>query len=388
MDFDILSGMSRLAAFQSLLNSNRIPVFLVSSPQNIFYLTGFRGLAPFEREVLVLVMKEKTYLITSKSYEGEAQTSSNIEVVIPKTGENFYQSIVEILKDQNQNSVHFETRDLRHVEFRYLQSLCPTLTLTPHNGLVEDLRVVKDENEIEKITKASEISSQVLSVIARTFGTKQSDTSDSVLTTNYQLLTTEQSLAWLIEKTARDLGAEGVVFPPIVASGAHSARSHHRSNTTKLGSEPVMVDFGVQFDGYITDVTRMFFPKVRPFKGRTFSEFADTYERLLEVHQSIIHFIQIGQTGREVFEYAAGLLKKEKLDESYTGILGHGVGLQIHENPRLSSTSTTMLQENMVFTVEPGVYISGKFGMRIEDTVLLTKSGCKALTTYTKELSQ
>lgn len=368
---------NRLDKLTQVLNSTGIESFLVSSPSNIFYLTGFRGLAPWERECFLLFTDKSWFFITDARYEKQTRAFSEVQTVTTDQGQNYYQKITQLLKN---DKLYFEYRDLKYLEFEYLQRINTQLVMEPQDGLVEKLRVVKDSQDLQALKQACNITDQVFSSILETPLVGK----------------TEAEVSFLIESLSHSLGGEGTSFIPIVATGLNSALSHHRPDRSRITGGPLFLDFGVKYAGYTSDITRTIWideksrvVSLPPGEAGSGSarHFQETHKKVLEAQQTAISTIQPGMTGKEAYECARVVLAKYDLAQYFHHSLGHGVGIDIHENPRLSSLSNMILEPNMVFTVEPGVYIPNKFGIQIEDTVLLTEKGCTLLTKSKKDFS-
>jgi Xaa-Pro aminopeptidase len=186
-------------------------------------------------------------------------------------------------------------------------------------------------------------------------------------------------VALALEVAARRAGAEGMSFDTIVASGERSALPHGRATGTKLPKRGfVTLDFGVILDGYLSDMTRTV------HLGRALPEELKVYDSVLEAQESAVAIVAPGVTAGEVDEAARSVLRRAGLEKYFSHSTGHGVGLEIHEGPRLAAKQTQVLQAGMVITIEPGAYLPGKFGVRIEDMVLVTKTGGEVLTPSVK----
>jgi Xaa-Pro aminopeptidase len=230
---------------------------------------------------------------------------------------------------------------------------------------VEQLRSVKDGDELavmaEAALKGCKLFEHILTVLRPGIA--------------------EIEVAAELEYKARKLGAEGMSFESIVASGQRSALPHGRATTTPLPRRGfVTLDFGIIHKGYCSDMTRtVFLGKPRPEERRT-------YEAVLEAQENAVDAVAAGVSCAEVDEAARSVLRREGLAEAFSHSTGHGVGLEIHEPPRVGAGQTTRLQAGMVITIEPGVYLAGKFGVRIEDMVAVTRNGGEVLTPAPKAL--
>jgi Xaa-Pro aminopeptidase len=226
-------------------------------------------------------------------------------------------------------------------------------------GLVAKLREVKDASEIEKMRAAARLGCKVFNAAVKTLRTAK----------------TEAEFALALEVLARQGGAEAMSFETIVASGERSALPHGRASGAKLPRRGfVTVDFGVLLDGYCSDMTRSV------HLGKASQRERDVYHSVLEAQEAAVRSVRAGATCGEVDEAARGVLRRAGLDKWFMHSTGHGVGLEIHEGPRIAAGQSQPLEVGMVITVEPGVYLPGEFGIRIEDTVVVTRDGCEVIT--------
>jgi Xaa-Pro aminopeptidase len=231
-------------------------------------------------------------------------------------------------------------------------------------GTVERLRIKKDREEIEQIRKAVDLASSVFPKALEAI----------------EPGTTENSVAAELEYLARRSGADKMSFDTIVASGIRSALPHARPSMEKVGRGFVVLDYGVILGGYCSDMTRTV------CVGRADSAKRDLYAAVLEAQLAGIAAVRSGVEAQQVDAAARTVLRKHKLDKYFTHSLGHGVGIEIHEAPRLAKRETQKLEAGMVVTIEPGVYVPGMGGVRIEDMVLVTPTGSEVLTPTSKEL--
>ena len=229
--------------------------------------------------------------------------------------------------------------------------------------LLAKLRWVKDANEIATMRAAAALGCRLFEAVLGTIEPGMS----------------ENAVAAEMEYAARMAGAEGMSFPTIVASGKRSALPHGKATAAKLPRRGfVTLDFGVVLDGYCSDMTRTV------HMGKASAEERDAYDAVLEAQETAVAAVAAGVAAGAVDEAARGVLRRSGLDKWFTHSTGHGVGLEIHEGPRLAAKQTQTLEAGMVITIEPGVYMPGKFGIRIEDMVLVTANGGEVLTPCTK----
>jgi len=229
---------------------------------------------------------------------------------------------------------------------------------------VEHFRMRKDAEEIKQIRNAVQLASSVFPAVV-----------DSIRSG-----ATENEVAAELDHLARRAGAEKMSFDTIVASGPNSALPHARPGRTRIGHGFVVLDYGVILSGYCSDMTRTV--RVGPANDKA----KRIYSAVLEAQMAGIAAVRAGVEGHAVDDAARNVLRKRKLEKYFTHSLGHGVGIEIHEAPRLAKGQTQTLETGMVITIEPGVYIAGTGGVRIEDMVLVTKNGCEVLTPTPKEL--
>jgi Xaa-Pro aminopeptidase len=237
--------------------------------------------------------------------------------------------------------------------------------LVPRRGLVEGLRAVKDESELRAVRAAAGITNRLYEQLAEEQFIGKS----------------ERELAWRIEVLFHELGAEGLAFPPVVAAGANGARPHTDPSDAPIGAGlTVVVDAGCMVDGYCSDCTRTFATGALP------ERLARAYEVCLAAQQEALTAVRVGERGEDVDAVARRQIDDEGFGEAFGHGLGHGVGLLVHEDPRLAPESQHVLAAGNVVTVEPGIYLSGLGGIRIEDLVVVREDGPEVLTTFRKEL--
>jgi Xaa-Pro aminopeptidase len=249
--------------------------------------------------------------------------------------------------------------------FEQLKSALPSgVSLHSTGNIVEDLRAIKSPDEIAKIRRSVQVNSEAYRRVLRRVRLRQS----------------EQEIAAELDYQMRALGAEKPAFDTIVASGAASALPHAQPTARRLeGNELLLIDMGAILDGYSSDMTRVVYLGEPPKRVR------DLYRAVLEAQLAGIDAVRPGVTASTVDAAARNVLKRHQLEREFVHSTGHGLGLEIHEAPKLGKKEKTKLRAGMAITIEPGAYIEGFGGVRIEDTVLVTESGCEVLTPTTKE---
>jgi len=347
------------------LPSNRLDGLLVTHLPNIRYLCGFTGSAG-----ALFVSDAKSVLFTDGRYRTQARAEvQGGKVVIGKKGP--LAACAEWLRANKSRSrmrrrIGIESEHFTVAERSRLAAMVPRDSLLrPAPALIERSRTVKDAEEIEQIQSAVLLGADLFDVILKMTrpGVKESE------------------VAAELEYAARKAGAEGMSFPTIIAGGTRSSLPHGRASEATIPSRGFVVcDFGVILAGYCSDMTRTM------HVGRPTSEARRIYEAVRQAQQAAIEAVQPGVTAGEVDQAARKLLKKSNLDRYFTHSTGHGVGLEIHEPPRIATGQEEILHPGMVITIEPGVYIPGKFGVRIEDMVVVTERGCQVLTPTSKRM--
>jgi Xaa-Pro aminopeptidase len=274
-------------------------------------------------------------------------------------------SAAKWISDSQLRAIGIEAEHMSVSERSALRRLLPPgLRLRETRGAVETLRMVKDEEELELIRDAARLGSSLLATALSTI----------------RVGVSELEVAAEMEYDARQKGAEAMSFDTIVASGARSALPHGRASVAEITSGFVVLDFGVILAGYCSDKTRTV------YVGKPTAQDRQMYEAVREAQQAAIEAVSAGVTAGEVDSVARSVLRRAKLDKYFTHSTGHGVGLEIHEPPRIARGQVEPLRAGMVITVEPGVYVAGRGGVRIEDMVIVKDRGCEVLSPASKEL--
>jgi Xaa-Pro aminopeptidase len=325
---------------------------LVSAGANIRYLTGFSS-----SNAALLVEPERVRLFSDFRYSSAASAVEGVEFV--EANRNLYASLAEELEGR----IGFEATAVTYAEYETLAA--GGLELVPRRDLVEALRAVKDETELEAIRAAAAVTNEAYERFAQERFTGR----------------TERDLAWRLDELFHELGARGPAFETIVAGGPNAALPHSRPTDRELRpGETVVVDAGALVDGYCADCTRTFATGPLP------DTLTAAYEATLEGQLAGLEAVRSGVTGIDADAAARDRIEAAGLGEKFGHGLGHGVGLEVHEAPRLSRESTDTLAAGNVVTVEPGVYLEGLGGIRIEDLVIVTDGDPEVLTSFGKDL--
>lgn len=344
-----------------------VDVLLVSSPVNLRYLTGYTG----SNGLALIGADEPSRFFTDFRYasQSEQQIYDYFSRVIVQSGDLLTAAAKTLSEKPGQRARRLGVDD-DHLSVKQYRRLSEALSeqweLVGCAGAVERLRAVKDPTEIARIKAAAELVDEILLWI-----------SDQPV-----IGRSEREIAVAIEHEMRLRGAQGPSFPSIVASGAHGALPHAEPRNEKVKSDQlVTIDLGAFLDGYCSDCTRTF------ATGKVPTEQREVYELVLRAQIAGLDALQPGVSGSEVDKVARQIISQAGHAEHFGHGLGHGVGMEIHEGPRLSQTACEQLLEaGNVVTVEPGVYVPEQFGVRIEDLVLVTDQGQERLSNFPKDL--
>jgi Xaa-Pro aminopeptidase len=349
------------------LATTRYDALLISHLPNICYLCGFTGSAGF-----LLVDESASIFITDVRYDPQArQEVKSAKVVIAHQPilRELASQIARKHKKSRPTAIGVEGEHMTLTESKKLSDLLPSrVRLRSSLAVIERLRMIKDAEELRSIRAAVQLGATLF------------DRALDVLHAGVK----ETVVAAEMEFAARQAGAEAMSFPTIIASGARSALPHGRASQQAIprGSS-VVCDFGVILAGYCSDQTRTVW--IRSASGSVSKAARHAYESVLEAQLASIAAVKPGVAVGEVDDAGRKVLKKAGLGRYFTHSTGHGVGLEIHEGPRVAAGQKEILRPGMVITIEPGVYFPGKWGVRIEDMVAVTETGCEVLTPTTKD---
>lgn len=350
---------NRLARLRTLLDARGLDALLVTQEHNRRYLSGFTG-----SNGTLLISQDEAYLATDFRYweQAEQQAVGFTVLRAPRLLSEWFGGFVAPYGGKR---VGFEAAHVSvatHREFRELISTLPAgqrPELVPVTGVVEELRQIKEREEIVALERAVALGDAAFAHVAA----------------RVEPGWTERQVAWEIEKYIREHGGDGVSFPTIVAGGPWGAMPHARARDAVLQQgEGVVIDMGALLDGYCSDMTRTI------FLGEPDGQFRAIYDIVLTAQLTAEELIEAGMTGDVAHRLAHRVIEQAGYGEAFGHGLGHGIGLQVHEAPWLRPTSTDTLRDGMVFSVEPGIYLSGWGGVRIEDLVVLENGRCRVLT--------
>ncbi len=340
--------MTRLERLREALEAP----LLVTTPVNVLYLCGLES-----SNAALLVDGERVVLFSDFRYAEAARGVEGVEFV------EIERALLRGVRGHLDGRVGFEAAQVSYAGWEELSE--SGAELLPTTGVVERMRAVKDDGEIASIRRAAEITSEAYARLAEEPFVGRS----------------EKDLAWRMDVLMHELGADGPAFPTIVAAGANAATPHaHPGGQLIEPDQTVIVDAGARVDGYAADCTRTF------ATGELSSELARAYAVCLEAQQAGVDAVAPEARGKEVDSAARSVIADAGFGDAFGHGLGHGVGLLVHEAPVLRPESEDVLELSNVVTVEPGIYLRGTGGIRIEDLVVVTDGDREVLTTFTKDI--
>jgi Xaa-Pro aminopeptidase len=355
--------VERRRALALQLAAEKADAILVAFLANVRYLTGFTG----SNGMLLLLASGEAVFFTDPRYR--IQSAAEVDCVAKVSKGPLLLDVLALASRKKIRQLGFEKSRLSYENYEFLRSSLPlSSTLVPLAGLVEKQRMIKSAQEIGRIRRSVELNSRAFEAALRTVRPGR---------------TREADLAAEIDRQMRKLGAERPAFETIVAGAERSALPHAQPSRRLLSAnELLLIDMGATLEGYASDMTRV------AFLGRASNRIKRIYRAVLEAQQAGIDAVRPGISAEYVDRRTRQALKPYKLDKAFVHSTGHGLGLEIHEPPRLGKKDKTPLEEGMAITIEPGVYLEGFGGIRIEDTVVVTRTGCDILTPTSKELRE
>lgn len=350
--------INRVNNLREQMKSEGISSFLITSPYNLRYLTGFTGTTG-----LALIGLEEAFFITDFRYtEQAAKQCVGFEIV--KNVGPILEVVADLVESKNIENLGFEESFVPFKQYVELEGLLE-VDLIPVSGMVEELREVKDEEEIAIVEKACEIADKAFSHIL----------------TYIKPGMTEIQVANELDFYMRSLGASSVSFETIVASGLRSAMPHGVASEKVIEQgDMITIDFGCYYNGYVSDMTRTI------SLGEPSDKLREIYNVVKEAQQKVLDVAKPGMTGVELDAVARDYIASKGYGEAFGHSTGHGIGLEIHEGPNVSKLAEKAFVPGNIITNEPGVYLPGIGGVRIEDDMLVTENGIKRLTHSEKEL--
>jgi Xaa-Pro aminopeptidase len=355
--------MKRLRKLRISIAEKGLDALMLSQPENLSYLSGFTGSSGW-----LLISGQNAILATDFRYVEQAKKESPYFEII-QTKRELRDWLPGLVSDLGWHKLGFEANSISYESYHKLSEAIETkqvnLELVPTTGIVEQLRSIKEPEELGFIIKAAALA----------------DTAFEQARAIIRPGITEKEAAWEIEKFLRQKGSEGIPFEIIVASGPNSALPHARpAEKTICSGEPVLIDMGARISGYCSDFSRTL------FLSKADKTFREIYNIVLKAQTNAIERVESGMDASQADLLARSVVEQAGYGDAFGHGLGHGVGLAVHESPTLGPNSSDSLADGMVFTLEPGIYLAGQGGVRIEDMVVLENGKAKVLSKAKKDL--
>ena len=352
----------RLDQLLTLLPEKELDGVLISVPENRRYFSGFTGSAGH-----LLITQDRAVLATDSRYTEQATSQApDFNVLQVRSG---WAWLLELLKETGIKRLGFESRDMTVATYNALLEAVKEdgdltdVSLIATTEVGDEQRVFKDKQELALLQRAIDASDAAMEAVCPTIR-------DGM---------TEKEVAWRMEVAMRENGADGLSFDTIVAAGPNGAMAHHSPSETVIQTgQPIVIDMGAKVGGYCSDITRTV------VVGEPDDTFRKIYDIVLGAQLTAINTVKAGMTGEECDGLSRSVIDEAGYGDNFGHSLGHGVGLQVHENPRVGPRSPDTLKPEMVFTVEPGIYVTGWGGVRIEDIVVLKEEGATPLSKASK----
>ncbi|MDU4270742.1 MAG: Xaa-Pro peptidase family protein [Enterococcus hirae] len=350
--------MLRVEKLRKKMQEENLDSFLITSPYNLRYLTNFTGTTG-----VAVITLEKAFFITDFRYTEQAAAQAQGFEIIKNVGPIF-EEVADLVQKEGLRELGFEETTVSFLEYSVLEEIIDA-QLIPISGMIEELREIKDEEEIAIIEKACSIADLAYDHILKMI----------------QPGMTEIEVANQLDFYMRSLGASGVSFETIVASGLRSAMPHGVASKKIIEQgDLITIDFGCYYEGYVSDMTRTF------AIGDPGEQLKEIYQIVLEAQLAVLEVAKPGVTGKQLDAVARDYITKHGYGEAFGHSTGHGIGLEIHEGPNVSVRAEKQFVPGNIITDEPGIYLPGIGGVRIEDDLLITSDGNRVLTHSPKEL--
>jgi len=352
----------RIGSLVAQLPEKELDAVLISAPENRRYLSGFTGSAGY-----LIISKERAVLVTDSRYTEQAAAQSPEFQIVQARGS--WDWLIDLLKETGHKRLGFESQSMTVATYQNIldalkqDEALTQVSLIAASGIAEQQRTIKDADELAMLQKAIDASDAAMEAVCP----------------QIQEGMTEREVAWRLEMAMRNFGSDGLSFDTIVASGPNGAMAHHQPSDRPIASgEPIVIDMGARVGGYCSDITRTV------VVGEPDDIFRKVYDVVLGAQLTAMHTVQTGMTGEECDGLARTVIAEAGYGDNFGHSLGHGVGLAVHENPRVGPKSPDLLEPDTVFTLEPGIYLTGWGGVRIEDIVILGNEGATPLSKASK----
>ena len=354
---------NRLRRLRVSVEEKGLDAILISQRENVRYLSGFTGSSGW-----LLISRQDAVLATDFRYTEQAEREST-DFQITQIKQQLHDWLPAMVSDLGWHKLGFEANSISYNGYTKLGEAIETrqinLKLIPTTSIVEHLRSIKEPEELVFIKKAVDLTDIVF------------EQAKSVIRPGIM----EKEASWEIEKSFRQKGSEGIAFEIIVASGSNSALPHAQpTEKTICSDEPVLIDMGARINGYCSDFSRTI------FLGKPNKTFRDIYDVVLKAQIAAIEGIKSNMDAPQADHFARSVVEQAGYGDCFGHGLGHGVGLAVHESPTINPSSSDSLTDGMVFTIEPGIYLPGQGGVRIEDLIVMKDGKAKVLSQGTKNL--
>ena len=351
-----MSKLNRIERLRAKMAEKQLDAFLISSSENRAYFSGFNGSAGY-----LWLTATDAMLATDSRYTEQAGDQATDYRIVRITGAlNWFD---EVVGDSGARRIGIEdsamTVSLFNTLKEKIQQRNPSPELITSEGFVSQLRAVKEPDELVTIQRAIDLADHAMDTVAA----------------QLRPGLTEREVAWMMEKTMRESGADALSFDTIIASGPNGAKAHHQPSDRKLEvGDGVVIDMGALYDGYCSDITRTF------VLGKASDQFRKIYDIVLAAQETCEVTARAGMTGGEVDGLARAVITSAGYGDDFGHSLGHGIGIAVHEMPGVGPNSPGAIEDGMVFSVEPGIYLTGWGGVRIEDLVVMENGSPRVLT--------
>ncbi|MCJ7806076.1 MAG: Xaa-Pro peptidase family protein [Clostridia bacterium] len=358
-----MQAEDRIKKLQDRMLENGVDIVAIGPTSNMRYLLGFSPYADERLTVLLIHTGEVNMIVPSLNVE-ETAAHTTVNIIPWKDSDGPRKALKQARANCGEPGTLAVDNSMRADSLLYLLEELNPGRIIPVDGLISPLRLIKTEDEISLLASAA----------------AQADKAMQAAIDLCNPGVTEKEVAWMAESSFIKNGAEEVCFT-LVASGPNGAHPHHRSQNCKLQKgDTIIIDIGASFQGYKSDITRVV------HLGEPDSEVLRVYDAVKKANQNAISFVKPGVTADKIDFMARSVLEEAGYGEAFVHRTGHGIGLDVHESPWIMAGDQTTLREGMAFSIEPGVYLSGKFGVRIEDIVVVTKTGVRNLTGFDNSL--
>lgn len=350
--------LDRIKSIQASLKNHQ--AYFITDEFNIRYLSNFSG-----TNGQIFLTKNQCYLLTDFRYLRVAKKVLPPSIKLINISTSLSDKLNQLIAKTKTDQLFFEEKNLSHLRFRIFKKNLNIKKISPGLNFVENFRMVKNSLELKLIVKAQRIAEKVFIEVRK----------------NLKPGKTENQIAWEIEMLGHKYGADTISFPPIVGFGTNSGSPHHQNSNRKLKKGGiVLIDMGMKYKGYCSDMTRMIFTK----NPTTFEE--KIYNTVLMAQEEAAKKIKADVIGQDMDKISRDIIKKAGYGKYFGHSLGHGIGLEVHESPYLSSGYSKPILIDTIVTVEPGIYLKNSFGVRIEDMVLVKHDRAINLTRIPKKL--